>query len=57
MHVFKQLLKENEKKSSFCTFEYFMWNYYAYGLTSCDCVEVWWQRKMELAFADGKECV
>ena len=35
----------------------FMWNCYAYDLTSCDCAEVWWQRKIELAFADGEEGV
>ena len=35
----------------------FMWNYYAYDLTGCDCVEVWWQRKVYFAFVDGEEGV
>ena len=35
----------------------FMWNYYAYGLTDCDCAEVWWQRKMALDFAEDEEGV
>jgi len=35
----------------------FMWNYYASDLSGCDCAEVWWQRKMELAVAEGEEGV
>ena len=35
----------------------FMWNYYACDLSGYDCAEVWWQRKMELAFAEGEEGV
>ena len=34
-----------------------MWNYYACDLTGCGCAEVWWERKMELAFVEGKEGV
>ena len=34
-----------------------MWNYYACVLTGCDCAEGWWQREMELAFAEGEEGV
>lgn len=35
----------------------FMWNYYAYGFTSCDCAKLWWPRKMELDFVAGEEGV
>ena len=35
----------------------FMWNYYANGLTGCDCAEFWWPRKMELTFVEGEEGV
>ena len=34
-----------------------MQNYYACVLTICDCAEVWWQRKMELAFVGDEEGV
>jgi len=35
----------------------FTWNYYACDLSGYDHTEVWWQRKMELAFAEGEEGV
>jgi len=34
-----------------------MWNYYAYDLSSYECVEIWWKRKMELAFLEVEEGV
>jgi len=50
-------LKEMRRNHLFVFSSVFIWNYYAYDLSSCDCAEVWWQRKMELAFVEGEEGV
>ena len=43
------------RKHLFVLLSVSMWSYYACDLSGFDCAEVWWQRKMELAFAKVKE--
>ena len=45
------------RKHLFVLLSVFMWNYYACDLSSCDCAEVWWQRKMEFVVAEVEEGV